>query len=38
VSGKVATFNCYVGFSVMFAHMGAPPDFASAVATPAAAH
>ena len=35
--GKVETFNCYVGFSVMFAQMGAPPDFASAVATPAAA-
>ena len=36
--GKVATFNCYVGFSVMFAQMGAPPDFASAIAAPAAAH
>ena len=36
--GKVQTFNCYVGFSVMFAQMGAAPDFASAVATPAAAH
>jgi SnoaL-like domain len=36
--GKVETFNCYVGFSVMFAQMGAPPDFASAVAAPAAAH
>ena len=35
--GKVETFNCYVGFSVMFAQMGAPPDFASAVAAPAAA-
>jgi ketosteroid isomerase-like protein len=35
--GKVETFNCYVGFSVMFAQMGAPPDFASAVATPASA-
>ena len=34
--GKVETFNCYVGFSVMFAQMGAPPDFASAVAAPAA--
>src|SRR5882724_8756070 len=30
--GKIETFNCYVGFSVMFAQMGAPPDFASAVA------
>ena len=35
--GKVETFNCYVGFSVMFAQMGAPPDFASAIAAPAAA-
>ena len=35
--GKVETFNCYVGFSVMFAQMGAPPDFASAVAALAAA-
>ena len=35
--GKVETFNCYVGYSVMFAQMGAPPDFASAVAAPAAA-
>jgi ketosteroid isomerase-like protein len=35
--GKIQTFNCYVGFSVMFAQMGAPPDFASAVAAPAAA-
>lgn len=35
--GKVETFNCYVGFSVMFAQIGAPPDFASAVATPATA-
>jgi ketosteroid isomerase-like protein len=36
-NGKVETFNCYVGFSVMFAQLGAPPDFASAVAAPAAA-
>jgi hypothetical protein len=35
--GKVETFNCYVGFSVMFAQMGAPPDFASAVDAPVAA-
>ena len=35
--GKVETFNCYVGFSVMFAQIGAPPDFASAVAAPATA-
>ena len=35
--GKVETFNCYVGFSVLFAQMGAPPDFASAVAAPATA-
>jgi len=35
--GKIETFNCYVGFSVMFAQMGAMPDFASAVAAPVAA-
>ena len=35
--GKIEKFNCYVGFSVMFAQIGAPPDFASAVAAPAAA-
>ena len=35
--GKVETFNCYVGFSVMFAQMGAPPDFASALAAHPAA-
>ena len=35
--GRVETFNCYVGFSVLFAQMGAPPDFASAVAAPATA-
>jgi ketosteroid isomerase-like protein len=33
--GKVETFNCYVGYSVMFAQMGVMPDFASAVAEPA---
>ena len=30
--GKVERFNCYVGYSVMYAQMGAAPDFASAVA------
>jgi ketosteroid isomerase-like protein len=35
--GKIEAFNCYVGFSVMFAQMGAPPDFASAVAAPVTA-
>jgi ketosteroid isomerase-like protein len=35
--GKIETFNCYVGYSVMFAQMGVMPDFASAVADPAAA-
>jgi ketosteroid isomerase-like protein len=30
--GKIETFNCYVGYSLMFAQMGALPDFASAVA------
>ena len=29
--GKVETFNCYVGYSAMFAQMGVMPDFASAV-------
>jgi ketosteroid isomerase-like protein len=33
--GKVETFNCYVGYSVMFAQMGVMPDFVSAVAEPA---
>ena len=35
--GKIETFNCYVGYSVMFAQMGVMPDFASAVAAPVAA-
>ena len=35
--GRIETFNCYVGYSVMFAQMGAPPDFASAIAAPVAA-
>ena len=35
--GKVETFNCYVGYSAMFAQMGVMPDFASAVAGPIAA-
>jgi len=30
--GKVKRFNCYVGCVVMYTQMGAPPDFASAVA------
>jgi ketosteroid isomerase-like protein len=30
--GKVKRFNCYVGYVVMYTQMGAPPDFASAVA------
>jgi hypothetical protein len=30
--GKIKTFNCYVGYSTMYSQMGAPPDFASAVA------
>jgi ketosteroid isomerase-like protein len=34
--GKIETFNCYVGFSIMFAQMGVVPDFASAVAAPVA--
>ena len=32
--GKIETFNCYVGYSVMFAQMGVMPDFASAAAEP----
>ena len=35
--GKIETFNCYVGLSIMFAQMGVMPDFASAVAAPVAA-
>jgi SnoaL-like domain len=35
--GKIETFNCYVGYSIMFVQMGVVPDFASAVAEPAAA-
>jgi ketosteroid isomerase-like protein len=35
--GKIETFNCYVGYSTMFAQMGLLPDFASAVAEPGAA-
>jgi ketosteroid isomerase-like protein len=35
--GKIETFNCYVGYSVMFAQMGVMPDFASAVVAPATA-
>jgi hypothetical protein len=30
--GKIEKFNCYVGYSVMFAQMGVNPDWASAVA------
>jgi ketosteroid isomerase-like protein len=35
--GKIETFNCYVGYSVMFAQMGVMPDFESAAAAPSAA-
>jgi ketosteroid isomerase-like protein len=35
--GKIQTFNCYVGISIMLAQMGVMPDFASAVAAPVAA-
>lgn len=35
--GKIKEFNCYVGVSVMLAQLGVQPDFASAVAAPAAA-
>jgi hypothetical protein len=35
--GKIETFNCYVGISIMLAQMGVLPDFASAVAAPVAA-
>ena len=34
---KIETFNCYVGYSAMFAQMGVLPDFAAAVTEPAAA-
>jgi ketosteroid isomerase-like protein len=30
-NGKIRTFNCYLGYSVMFAQMGVNPDWASAV-------
>ena len=30
-NGKIAKFNCYVGYSVMFAQMGVQFDWASAV-------
>ena len=30
--GKIEKFNCYVGYTVMFAQMGVNPDWASAVA------
>ena len=36
-NGKIKEFNCYVGVSVMLAHLGVQPDFASAVNAPAAA-
>lgn len=32
--GNIETFNCYVGYSIMFPQMGVQPDFASAVAEP----
>jgi hypothetical protein len=31
-NGKVQKFNCYLGYSVMFAQMGVKPDWAAAVA------
>jgi nucleoside-diphosphate-sugar epimerase len=34
---KIETFNCYVGYSAMFAQMGVLPDFAAAVTEPTAA-
>src|SRR5947208_6434571 len=36
-NGKIEMFNCYAMSSTMFAQMGVRPDFASAVAAPAAA-
>ena len=35
--GKIESFNCYVGYSIMFAQMGVMFDFASAIASPEAA-
>jgi hypothetical protein len=35
--GKIEAFNCYVGFTIMFAQMGVMLDFASVVADPVAA-
>lgn len=31
-NGRIKEFNCYVGVSVMLSQLGAPPDFAAAVA------
>jgi ketosteroid isomerase-like protein len=36
-NGKIKTFNCFVGYSVMFAQMGVNLDWASAVGAPAVA-
>ena len=35
--GKVEKFNCFVGYSTMYAQMGILPDYASAVAASAPA-
>lgn len=35
--GKIKEFNCYIGFTVMFAQLGVQPDFASAVNAPTTA-
>ena len=37
-NGKIKKFNCFVGYSVMFAQMGVNPDWASAVAAPSVAN
>ena len=31
-AGKIQEFNCHLGMAVLFAQLGALPDFASAVA------
>jgi hypothetical protein len=33
--GKIQTFNCHIGMTTMFGHLGVLPDFASAVAASA---
>jgi len=35
--GKIQEFNCHLGMAVLFAQLGALPDFASAVAASAPA-